>query len=282
MTEIPEHLLKRSRAAKGKDEPSGDAGADSGAQTAAVTPAEGADSAPSGPPALAAAAAAIPADAAPAAPAPEPHYIEAAKSRKKMPMWAMFMLAFVPLWAVSFGGTMQLPEVEDPLYTEAAELYNVTGGCSGCHGAGGGGGVGYQLNDGSVVETFPHFADQMLHVNRGSSAITGEPYGAVRADGQRISGSRGVMPAASTLTQLELELVIFHERVVLSGEEVDDEYIEELRHKVEAGEGGALVGEEYFDILLRCSDPAISPGAIGGGAVDDDGANICPGPHLEE
>ena len=281
MTEIPEHLLKRSRAAKGKDEPSGDAGADSGASTAAVTPAASSDSPPTGPPALAAAAAATPADAPPVAAAPKPHFIEAAESRKKMPMWAMFMLAFVPLWAVSFGGTMQLAEAEDPLFTEAAEVYNVTGGCSGCHGGSGGGGVGYQLNDGSVVETFPHFADQMVHVNRGSGAITGEAYGAVRADGQRVAGTRGVMPAATTLTELELELVIFHERVVLSGEEVGDEYIEHLREKVEAGEGEESVGEEYFDLLLRCSDPAITPGAIGGGAVNSGGENICPGPRLE-
>lgn len=281
MTEIPEHLLKRSRAAKGKDEPSGDAGADSGASTAAVTPAASSDSPPAGPPALAAAAAATPADAPLVAAAPKPHFVEAAESRKRMPMWAMFMLAFVPLWAVSFGGTMQLAEAEDPLFTEAAEVYNVTGGCSGCHGAGGGGGVGYQLSDGSVVETFPHFADQMVHVYRGSSAINGEAYGAVRADGQRVAGTRGVMPAATTLTELELELVIFHERVVLSGEEVSDEYVEELRHKVEAGEGEEVVGEEYFGLLLACSDPGITPEATGGGAVNDDGENICPGPHDE-
>jgi hypothetical protein len=286
MTEIPEHLLKRRRAAKVKDEPSGDAGADSGASTAAVTPAATGDSAPAGPPALAAAAAAIPADAPPVAAAPKPHFIEAAESRKKMPMWAMFMLAFVPLWAVSFGGTMQLPDVEDPLFTEAAEVYNVTGGCSGCHGGGGGGGTGYQLSDGSVVETFPHLADQMVHVNRGSAAITGQAYGAVRADGQRVAGTRGAMPAATTLTEIELELVVFHERVVLAGEDTSSdewiEYIEELRHKVEAGEGEEVVGEEYFELLLACSDPAITPGAIGGGAVNADGENVCPGPHDEE
>lgn len=283
MTEIPEHLLKRSRAAKGKDESAPEAGADSGGSTAAVTPAASADAAPAGPPALAAAAAATPKDAPVPPSAPKPHFVQAAERRKKVPMWAMFMLFFVPLWAVSFGGTMQLPDVEDPLFTEAAEIYAVTGGCSGCHGGGGGGGVGYQLSDGSVVETFPHVADQMVHVYRGSDAIKGQTYG---AEGRRVAGSRGKMPAASTLTQIELELVIFHERVVLSAEDTESaeyiEYIDHLRERVEAGEGTGPVTEEYFAMLLACSDPEVTPEATGEGAVDDAGESICPGPLLVE
>ena len=120
MTEIPEHLLKRSRAAKGKDDPAADAGADSGATSAAVTPAAKSEAASAGPPALVKAATAIGADAPKAPEPPKPHFVAAALKRKKIPMWAMFLLFFVPLWAVSFGGTMQLPDVEDPLFTEAA------------------------------------------------------------------------------------------------------------------------------------------------------------------
>lgn len=283
MTEIPEHLLKRSRAAKGKDDPAADAGADSGATSAAVTPAAKSEAASAGPPALVKAATAIGADAPKAPEPPKPHFVAAALKRKKIPMWAMFLLFFVPLWAVSFGGTMQLPDVEDPLFTEAAELYNVTGGCAGCHGGGGGGGVGYQLSDGSVVETFPHVADQMVHVYRGSDAIKGQTYG---ADGRRVAGSRGKMPAATTLTEIELELVIFHERVILAGEDTESdeylEYIEHLRERVEAGEGEGPVTDEFFALLLACSDPEVTPEATGEGAVGDDGESICPGPHLVE
>lgn len=282
MTEIPEHLLKRSRAAKGKDDSPGEAGATSGASSSAVSPAASADEpAAAGPPALLAAAAATPKDPTPAPAPPKPHYIEAAEARKKMPMWAMFMLFFVPLWAVSFGGTMQLPDLEDPLFTEAAEIYNVTGGCSGCHGGGGGGGVGYQLNNGSVVETFPHVADQMVHIYRGSDAIKGQSYGAERADGRRVAGTRGKMPASSTLTEIQLELVVFHERVELAGEDVTSsawiEYIEDLRNRLETGEGAAVVGEEFFTFLLACSDPEITPDATGEGSEGDD-TKVCPGP----
>ena len=199
----------------------------------------------------------------------------------------MFMLFFVPLWAVSFGGTMQLPDVEDPLYAAAAEIYTGSGGCAGCHGAAGGGtSVGYQLSDGSVIATFPGFVDQMVHVNRGSDVIKGQEYGADRGDGRRQAGTRGKMPAASTLNQIDLELVVFHERVVLAGEDVGSvewtEYIDELRGRVESGEGQSPATDEFIELLLACADPAITPGATGDRLTDTEGDNPCPGPHLNE
>ncbi len=277
MTEIPEHLLKRSRAAKGK----GDAPAAS--DSTAVTPTAAAESAPAaaGPPAIAAAAAAVPADSpAPQAP-PEPAYIVAANNRKKIPLWALPLVAALPIWAIAFAGTMQQPEVEDPLFTGAEEVYLVEGGCSGCHGGAGGGGVGYKLSDGSVTETFPEPIDQMVHVARGSSAIQGESYGAERADGTRESGATGNnMPAfEETLTLLQLELAIFHERAVLSGEDTSSpgyqEWMEHLRELEEEG------NEDPIDLefLLKCANPEFTPGATGEGSDDED--HPCPGPHEE-
>ncbi len=277
MTEIPEHLLKRSRAAKGKGD--GDAAP---SESTAVTPTADAAAAPAetGPPAIAAAAAAIPADKpAPEAP-PEPHYITAAKKRKKIPGWALPLVAAVPLWAISFAGTMQQPEVEDPLFIAAEETYLVDGGCAGCHGGAGGGGVGYKLSDGSVLETFPDPVDQMVHIARGSGAIQGEDYGAERADGTREAGALGSMPAfENNLDQVHLELVVFHERAILSGEDTSSpEYQEWMNHMREEYEAGNTDPID-LEFLLKCANPEYTPGATGEGSDDED--HPCPGPQAE-
>ncbi len=267
LTEIPEHLLKRSRAAKG-----GGGGSDGGtASSSAVEPAAAAASpVATGPAALAAASAAVPADKpAPAAP-PEPHYIRAAKARKKMPMWAMGLVAALPVWALSYAGTMQQQEVEDLLFVDAEIAYTQTGGCAGCHGAGGGGGTGYQLSGGEVLATFPDAVDMMVHVARGSAAIQGEPYGdPARPGGQHVSGARnqGAMPAQlNALTQVELEMVIFHERAILSGEDTSspayEEWMNSMRERLEAGDEPAAIDLEF---LLSCASPEYTPGATGGG-----------------
>lgn len=282
MTEIPEHLLKRSRAAKGTPEPSGEAsaGAVEATSTAAAAPAA------SGPPAIAAAAAAIPKDPEPAPEPDLPHYIVAANKRKKLPLWSFLLVAALPLWAISFAGTMQQPEVEDVLFEEAALLYNESG-CAGCHGAGGGGGVGYKLSEGEVLATFPEPIDMLAHVARGSSAIQGEQYGDPGRDGgARIAGATGgAMPQQlGVLSMAELELVVFHERAILAGEdtssEVYQEWMEHMREAAEAGEGTALTDAD-LDLILACADPVYTPGASGPAEVDTDGdgENDCPGPH---
>ncbi len=278
MTEIPEHLLKRSRAAKGTPEASGDAAG------SAVEATSGAAAAPatSGPPAIAAAAAAIPKDPGPTPEPDLPHYIVAANKRKKLPFWSFLVVAALPLWAISFAGTMQQPEVADPLFEEAELAYAQTGGCSGCHGAGGGGGVGYKFSEGEVVKTFPEPIDMMAHIARGSTAINGEQYGNPdREGGPRIAGARnqGAMPAmAGVLTMAELELVVFHERAVLSGEDTESEvyqaWIEHLREAAEGG-GGSPISQEDLDLILACADPLYTPGGGGGAGID---TADCPGP----
>lgn len=277
MTEIPEHLLKRSRAAKGKPEPAADGG---GGGAVEATSSAAAAPAPSGPPAIAAAAAAIPKDPEPAPEPDLPHYIVAANKRKKLPLWAFLVVAALPIWAISFAGTMQQPEVEDPLFEEAELAYVQTGGCAGCHGANGGGGVGYKFSDGEIIKTFPEPIDMMAHIARGSTAINGEQYGDPnREGGAHVAGARnqGAMPAmVGVLTMAELELVVFHERAILGGEdtesEVYQEWIEHLREAAEAGEGDPLTNEE-LDLILACSDPLYTPGG-GGGMFGEN----CPGP----
>ncbi len=271
MTEIPEHLLKRSKAAKGKG--GDDDAAPAAAASSSVTPAK-ADPVPSGPPAIAAAAAAIPKDSEPEPAKPESEAVQRARKRNRIPMWALVLVFFLPIWAISFAGTMQLPPTEDLLFIDAAEAFST---CASCHGASGGGGVGYQLSGGSVLETFPDPIDQMVHVARGSTAINGEAYGAERADGQRVAGTLGNMPAhAGTYSLLELELVVFHERAILSEEDTTGdaylEWMDDMRERIESGEDIHI----DVDSLLACADPMVTPG--GGGEHGED----CPGPQAEE
>lgn len=282
MTEIPEHLLKRSRQAKGKPEASSDAGSAVEATSAAA-----AAPAASGPPAIAAAAAAIPKDPEPTPEPDLPHYIVAANKRKKLPLWSFLLVAALPLWAISFAGTMQQPEVEDPLFEEAELAYTAAGGCAGCHGAGGGGGIGYKFSDGEIIKTFPEPIDMMAHIARGSGAISGEQYGNPdREGGAHIAGATGnQMPAmVGVLSMAELELVVFHERAILGGEdtesEVYQEWIEHLRELAEEGGGDAITPEDV-ELILTCADPLYTPGASGPVVYDEesDEENPCPGPH---
>ncbi len=273
MTEIPEHLLKRSRARKG----GGDDAAAASAGSAVEATGAAVSAAPTGPAALAAAAAATPADKPAAAAPPDPPYIAAAKARKKMPIWAMGLVACVPVWALSYAGTMQQPAVEDLLYIDAAEVYNVTGGCAGCHGAAGAGGAGYAFSNKEIVSTFPNPVDQMVHVARGSAAINGEPYGdPERPGGQRVSGAKGsgAMPAQKdALTQVQLELAILHERIVLGGDDpttpANVSWIESVRTKLEGGDTSPV----DLDLLLSCADPTMTPGATS----DNPDRTDCPG-----
>ncbi len=277
MTEIPEHLLKRSKSAKaaatgGDPGDGGDASAESSGDASAA------------PVAASAAAPAIPTESLPnldpePEPAPpEPAFVTASKARRRIPVWALPVVAALPIWAISYGGTMQQPETEDPLLIEG-ELFYAEAGCAGCHGATGGGGTGYQLSDGQVLETFPAAIDHMAHVARGSAAISGEQYGAEREDGVRVSGDLGQMPAqAGQIPLVELEMIVFHERAILSGEDTSqpgyEEWMEHMREAYESGDETAI----DLELLLACADPAITPGAGPAPEPDADGKSPCPGP----
>ncbi len=272
MTEIPEHLLKRSKAAK-----SGGKSADAGAEASSAPVAAEAAAAP----VAAAPAANLPnLDPEPEPPKPVPHFVAASNARKRIPIWVLPVIAALPVWAYSFAGTMQEVETEDELLIDAALVY---GSCSGCHGGTGGGGVGYQLSDGEVLATFPDVIDQMVHVARGSAEISGQEYGAEREDGVRVSGGRGrgAMPGQlASLNMLELEMVTFHERAILSGEDTSSpayqEWIEHMREGIESGADEPI----DLDLLLKCANPEYTPGATGEGSDDPD--HPCPGPHHAE
>lgn len=281
LTEIPEHLLKRSKAAKaGKsgDAPPDDSGSSSESSGDAA-PVAAESSAPAIDPAS------LPnLDPEPEPAAPEPHYVTAARARKKVPVWALPLVVGLPVWAYSYAGTMQQPEVEDPLFVEG-EIFYAEAGCAGCHGGTGGGGTGYQLSGGEVLATFPEPIDHIVHVARGSAAIAGEAYGDPERDGGgRVSGELGQMPAQEgQIPLVELEMIVWHERAVLSGEDTTtpgyEEWMEHMREAYESGDESEI----DLEFLLTCANPEYTPGADPEALeLEADGSNPCPGPIAEE
>lgn len=226
VTEIPEHLLKRSQAAKAKA--TGDASA---AEAAPSTPAVVESAAP------AVATPAAPAPAAPAGPPPpkpDIPVVAAYKARRKIPVWAMMTLSILPVWAFMYvrSLTPQEAEASGPLGM-GAEVY---GGCASCHGGAGEGGVGYAFSGGEVLLTFPHIEDMLRFVYAGTGAyeaagvqVYGNPD---RPGGGHVTKARGVMPAQGAtygggLTQYEILAVVCHERYTLGGADPTGDHLEE-------------------------------------------------------
>jgi mono/diheme cytochrome c family protein len=202
MTEIPEHLLARSRARR---EAAGLATPAEGG--AAPAPTAGGEVEP------VAAAVATPAAAAappppPPPPKPDPPYIQAYKNRKKIPVWAMPALALLPLWAFIYANTLEKPAAEQtgPL-AAGAKIYQQ---CATCHGADGGGGIGPSFQNGVLAQDWPKFQDQIRWVSLGSAGWPGDTYGA-----QNKPKLGGMPPWASALTPLQIAQVVRYEREVL-------------------------------------------------------------------
>jgi mono/diheme cytochrome c family protein len=203
MTEIPEHLLARSRARR---EAAGLAS--SSEASASPAPAAGTDVEP------AAATAATPAPAAapppPPPPKPDPPYIQAYKNRKKIPFWAMPALLVLPLWAFIYANTLETPPAATGGPLAAGKT--IFGQCASCHGAAGEGGVGPSFQNGELSKSWPKFQDQIRWVSLGSNGWPGDTYGAQNKP------KKGGMPAwAGTLTPLQIAEVVRYEREVLGG-----------------------------------------------------------------
>jgi mono/diheme cytochrome c family protein len=218
LVEIPEHLLKRSRERRaalglGGDAPAEGAPASESTTAASATPAETTSATPAKP-----AFAEPPAEKAPAPPPPEPAYVQAARRRRRIPYWAMPVLAGIPVWAYVFAGTLSPQPVEDDPLTLGGELYASTG-CAGCHGGNGQGGAGPAFAEGAVIETWPDPLDQMMWVRVGTEGWLGETYG----ENQKPVGGGGTMPAHESLTGQELAQIVLYERRALGGEEAPPE-----------------------------------------------------------
>ena len=219
MTEIPEHLLKRSRDRKA-------AGGDTGASVPATTTP----------------ATTTPAPVTPAAPAPvvevkpDPPYVAAAKSRQRIPYWAMGTLALMPIFLLMYVRGLQPQEVEasGPI---AIGLENY-GSCASCHGGDGGGGAGRVLSNGESLKTFPHIEDMLNWIYAGTEAYEAAGV-ATYGDPNREGGAHAprsyngsAMPAQGSkyggaLTEYEILGLTCYIRYELSGADPAGDWAEE-------------------------------------------------------
>lgn len=217
MSEIPEHLLRRSKerraALSGEQVATSSEGSSSEGATAS-----GAASAP-----VAASSGETPAasskEAAP--PPPLPPYVQASLRRPRIPRWALPVLVMLPVWGYIYIGALKPAEVVIELEPELALGQQIFASkCSSCHGANGQGSAqGRKLEGGEVLLTFP---DKQQHIDWVANGSTpkGTPYGDPnRPGGQRLSQSLGIMPAfKSSLSAEEISAVVRYEREILSGE----------------------------------------------------------------
>ncbi len=237
MTEIPEHLLQRSRerrAALGLG--GGDAGEAAPASAASAT-----SSTEVTPAAAAAPTPAAPVEPEVKEPEPLPHYVEASLRRPRIPLWAMPVLAGLVFWAPIYIGTLEAPAAGGPLDAGSA-LYATN--CAGCHGAGGGGGVGRQLSGGEVLLTFPAWQDHASIVINGNidlpdGAVYGDPErpGGPHQAGGSASGTR-MPPFGDSLSSVEILEIVLYERVEHGGADMESDDIVSLLEAIEAVEAG--------------------------------------------
>ena len=221
MAGIPEHLLKRAQEAR--DKAAGKVPAADASSYATNLPAKTSEAKPTPAPQVA---------SAPPPPPPDPSYVVAAKTRIKIPFWAMATLSLLPLWALLYVLAIRPQErtVEGPLAVGAG----VYGSCAGCHGANGAGGAGRALYQGEVLKTFPKIEDMLNFVYTGSQQYISaglKIYGNPDREGgahELLSYNGNPMPQqgekySGGLTDAEILGVVCHERYELSGADPESE-----------------------------------------------------------
>ncbi len=273
MTEIPEHLLKRSKAARSQAE-GGAAPAEPAAAGATPSATTGAESSTA--PAVPARAAAPAVPAGPPPVQPDIPVVASAKARTKIPFWAFATLSTLPLWAFMYvrALTPTTEKVAGPL-GEGATVYT---GCSSCHGSNGEGvsGLGYQFSQGEILKTFPHIEDQLRWVYSGTDAYVtagvqnyGDPN---RAGGAHLAKARGVMPGQSSqLTEAQILAVVCHERFTLGGADPAGTYQKEYDNWC-APTAPAWIALEDGSATFDTIDTKV-PGAIKVGKVPAPGSS---------
>lgn len=230
MTEIPEHLLKRSRDRRaalglgGGDSPD----EETSEQPAAATPATTEEATPAAPAPTGPAARKALAVPAAAPPKPDSPVVAAAKRRARIPVWAMAALSLMPVWVFMYVRSLtEAPAAASGPMGIGAEVFS--GSCASCHGASGAGsGSARQLSDGEVTLTFPHIEDQLRFVYFGTEqySLAGvESYGDPnRPNGPHLTGEVGLMPGwGGELSDAEILGAVCEVRFGLNGPSTDEE-----------------------------------------------------------
>lgn len=106
------------------------------------------------------------------------------------------------------------------LVSEGIVVYNEPSSCASCHGAGGEGGSGPALA-GAVLETFAMCTDHIEWVSLGTTGFQAAGLASYGDTGTAV-GSGGQMPSfQDTLTADQIARVVFYERVVLGGQDIE-------------------------------------------------------------
>jgi mono/diheme cytochrome c family protein len=217
VTEIPEHLLRRSkerRAALSGEESEGAATTEAAAvvsetRAAPPVPAGGAPATQAG-----GGGAATPTTGVPLATEP-PAAPRIRRTRPGIPIWIMPVLIGLPLWGIIYLGAFgnrAKANANDPVAI-GGTLFSAN--CATCHGANGEGGVGPQLNSGQVLRVWPKVADHVNWVKTGGAPYVGKTIGATNIP----VPANSVMPGfASSLSDLQIRQVVCYERVTFGGE----------------------------------------------------------------
>jgi len=130
--------------------------------------------------------------------------------KRRIPAWAMGVLAIVPLWGLLYVGAFGARGNEAAAPDGSIIFGN---NCASCHGATGGGGVGPKLAGGEAVLTFPNEQDHIDWVNNGSAPVKGKGYGDPnRVGGQHIAASGGMPAFGGRLSPEEIAAVVTYER----------------------------------------------------------------------
>lgn len=257
MTEIPEHLLKRSKERKAAISGESTEPQEAPTTSAAVEPAQTAAPAPQQPE-VEEVQAEVVEKVAP--------YIEVAQSRKKMPYWVVPVLLTLPVWALMYVGTLErVPQGLTGLLGEGEELY-VESGCAGCHGGEGGGGIGPAFADGEVHVSFTSLEDQIVWIAKGSTIVgTGNPYTSADSERPRLTttgmpgfGSQG----ATSLHIEEIIAVTLYERTQFEpgdAGERDLQLAEQLDLMLETGELQEALAENDIDLDAEIDAATLTP-----------------------
>jgi mono/diheme cytochrome c family protein len=217
VTEIPEHLLRRSKerraALSGEGAP--EATAEAAATVAAASPPVPASSASATPATEASrggSGGAVTGARAATEPAPRPRI---GPTRAGIPIWIMPVLVALPLWGIIYLGAFgnrAKANANDPV-TLGGHTYLTS--CSSCHGASGEGGVGPQLNGGEVIKVWPKVSDHIKWVQTGGAPYVGGTIGATHIP----VPPSNVMPSfQNTLSPDQIAQVVCYERVAFGGE----------------------------------------------------------------
>lgn len=223
MTEIPEHLLRRSRERRAALGGGGAEDSTATEQAAAVTTETPKAAAP------VPAAAATPETQAgggagaagrgrPPVVEPEAEAPRLGPTRVKTPLWIMPVLVLLPLWGVLYLGAFgnrTKAAANDPVVVGQAIF---AANCAACHGTNGEGGVGPQLSSGEVLKVWPKLQDHINWVHTGGAPYVGKTIGATNIP----VPANNVMPAfgqanGGNLTDLQIAAVVCYERVTFGG-----------------------------------------------------------------